>query len=378
MDFTEPQDRAMFRDTLRRWFADNYPITRRQAAAEAPGGLDAAAWEELAGLGAVGVMFDEAAGGFSGDPFDIAVLFEELGRGGSVEPFLATLVAGRLVADAGHGGGLAQLGAAIEGRAVLSPALFEPAGRYDAADVQTTASREGGGWRLEGTKAVVPHGGAAGAFVVSARSAGGRWDEDGLSLFLVPADAPGVAVHGHPGIDGHAAAQVVLTGVSLGEEALIGPEGAAWPLIEAACAAACLALSAEALGLMEVCRDATVEYLRTRHQFGRPIGSFQALQHRMATLAVEIEQARSAVINAAGRLGAARRAREMAAAEAKALAGRIGRLVAEEAIQMHGGIGMTWEYPMTHFAKRLVMIDHWFGDVDHHTARFAELSRQAG
>lgn len=373
MDFSENEDRKLFRETLQRWFAANYPIERRHKASEA--GFDREAWAALADLGAVGAMFSENLGGFGGDGFDIATLFTEIGRGGSVEPFLATLMAGRIL-GAGTEAQRGLLDGVIAGETLVALAHGEPRSRHDLSDVQATATKAGGGWALSGQKAVALHADHADHIVVSARTSGARWDEAGISLFLVPKGSAGLTVQGYPTIDGLHAAEVVLDDCTVGADALIGKEGAAFPLIEETHAIACVALAAEALGLMEVCRDATLEYLRTRTQFGRPIGTFQALQHRMATVLLEIEQARSAVINGAARFGLDRRAREMAAGEAKVLAGNVGRLVAEEAIQMHGGIGMTWEYPMTHFAKRLVMIDSQLGDVDHHTARFAALSRQ--
>jgi alkylation response protein AidB-like acyl-CoA dehydrogenase len=211
---------------------------------------------------------------------------------------------------------------------------------------------------------------------VRARSTGSVDDEAGISLFLVPAKAKGVARRGYPTIDGGRAAEVVLGRVEVGADALLGEAGAGYATLERAVGAGLVALAAESLGAMDVAKDATLEYLRTRKQFGVPIGSFQALQHRMADMLVEVEQARSAVINAAAALDNDDRvARERALSAAKVTAGRAGTLVAEESIQMHGGIGMTWELPLAHYAKRLVMIDHQLGDEDHHLARYVALGR---
>ncbi|KGD43013.1 hypothetical protein DO70_6527 [Burkholderia pseudomallei] len=229
---------------------------------------------------------------------------------------------------------------------------------------------------LDGAKAVVDCGEHATFFVVSARIAGGDDDAAGLSLFVVPRTAPGVTVRGYRKIDGGRAADVRLERVALADDACVGTPGEAADAIERAIGFGLLALAAEALGAMDVAKAHTLEYLRTRRQFGVPIGSFQALQHRMAELLLEIEQARSAVINAAAQLDAPRVARERALSAAKYSVGRIGALVAEESIQLHGGIGMTWELPLAHYAKRLVMIDHQLGDEDHHLARYAALSRQ--
>ncbi len=208
---------------------------------------------------------------------------------------------------------------------------------------------------------------------MSARTSGEVDDEAGISLFLVEAGAPGITLRGYPLIDGGRAAEVRLSGVRVAADALLGQEGAGHAVVEAAVGRGILALCAESLGAMHEAKEATLEYLRTRKQFGVPIGSFQALQHRMADMLLEIEQARSAVINAAAALEGDRLARERALSAAKYTVGRVGTLVAEECIQMHGGIGMTWELPLAHFAKRLVMIDHQLGDEDHHLERYVAL-----
>jgi alkylation response protein AidB-like acyl-CoA dehydrogenase len=230
---------------------------------------------------------------------------------------------------------------------------------------------------LSGAKAVVQHGENASLFLVSARTAGADDEEEGVTLFLVPRDAAGVGVRGYRKIDGGRAAEVTFDNVSLDDGALLGLSGEGYATLEYAIARGVLALCAEAVGAMDVAKEHTLEYLHTRKQFGVPIGSFQALQHRMADLLLEIEQARSAVINAAAALGAARTVRERALSAAKYSIGRIGTLVAEECIQLHGGIGMTWELPLAHYAKRLVMIDHQLGDEDHHLERFVALGRES-
>ena len=235
----------------------------------------------------------------------------------------------------------------------------------------TQASRGTQGHMLSGTKHVVLGGGSASTLVVSARSSGSEDSAGGISLFLVDPAQPGVSVQAHPNVDGHAAATVRLDGAT-GE--LLGEEGKAFPAIEHALARGTLAVCAESLGAMERAKDLTVEYMHTRKQFGVPIGFFQALQHRMADVLIEIEQMRSGVINAAGRMESPRKERERHVSSAKHLAGRIGRQVAEEAIQIHGGMGMTWEYPVGHYAKRIVMIDHLFGDTDHHLERYIALA----
>ena len=378
MNFTHTEERQLFKDSVARFIADTYTLEALNKAANTDLGFSTDKWAQFAELGAIGALFSEDDGGFGGAPFDVAVLFEELGRGLVNEPFLATaILGGGLIAELGNADQKAVIEEVIAGTKQLAFAHGEPKTRYDASHVETTAKKSGDGYVLNGAKAVVLNGGAADLLVVSARSSGAAWDEDGLSLFLVSADAAGLTRHSYPSIDGLHAAEVRLDNVTVGADALLGVEGKAWPAIEKVIARANLALASEAIGAMEVARDMTIEYLKTRKQFGVVIGKFQALQHRMATVLLEIEQARSSVINAAGRFDGSRVAREMAVSAAKTLAGKIGRLVAEEAIQMHGGIAMTWEYAVGHFAKRLVMIDHMFGDVDYHVARYVALSKEA-
>ncbi|MGH8831633.1 MAG: acyl-CoA dehydrogenase family protein, partial [Polaromonas sp.] len=309
-----------------------------------------------------------------------AVVFESLGRGLVVEPLLGAVMAGEAIAVAGNDAQKARLSDIIGGSTIAALAHDEPGTHYEMAQVQTRAEKMGekgdDGWLLNGAKAVVLQGEQADLFVVSARTSGAVDDEAGISLFLVPANTPGLTVQGYPLIDGGRAAELTLTGVKLGADALLGAEGQGHAALERAIGRGVLALCAESLGAMDVAKTATLEYLRTRKQFGTLIGSFQALQHRMADLLLEIEQARSAVINAAAAIDADRVTRERALSAAKVSIGRIGTLVAEESIQMHGGIGMTWELPLAHYAKRLVMIDHQLGDEDHHLQRFIALGKQ--
>ena len=376
MNFQHTDDRRMLADSLNRFVAEQYAFETRDQIAKSPEGYSPELWRQFADLGVIGALFSEADGGFAGGGFDIAVVFEALGRGLVVEPFLGTVLAGSAIAHAGSPAQKALLAEIIGGTQIAAFAHGEPEAHHELTQVQTRARRAGEQWVLDGVKAVVQHGEQAGAFVVSARSAGALDDEAGISLFLVPADTPGLSLRGYPTVDGGRAAELTLAGVTLGPDALLGAEGAGSATIEHSVGKGVLALCAEAVGAMDVAKDATLDYLRTRKQFGVPIGSFQALQHRMADLLVEIEQARSAVINAAAALDDADRVtRERALSAAKVSIGRIGTRVAEECIQLHGGIGMTWELPLAHYAKRLVMIDHQLGDEDHHLARFIALGQ---
>lgn len=376
MNFEHTEDRRMLADTLDRFIKEQCGFEVRDRNTRSAPGYGEDLWQQFAELGVIGALFGEADGGFGGTGFDVAVVFEALGRGLVVEPFLGCAVlAGGAIAAAGNEAQRALLAQIIDGTKVAAFAHAEPEARYELAHVQTRARRSEEGWMLDGAKAVVLQAEGAGVFVVSARTSGAIDDESGVSLFVVPAHAPGLALRGYQLIDGGRGAELLLEGVELGQEALLGAEGAAFATLERCIGVGILALCAEALGAMDAAKAATLDYLQTRKQFGVPIGSFQALQHRMADMLLEIEQARSAVINAAAALDADRLTRERALSAAKVTVGRTGALVAEESIQMHGGIGMTWELPLAHYAKRLVMIDHQLGDEDHHLERYISLGR---
>ncbi|MDW5444178.1 acyl-CoA dehydrogenase [Polaromonas sp. SM01] len=376
MNFEHSEDRRMLADSLNRFIAEQYAFEKRDRIAKSAHGFSPEIWQQFAELGVIGALFSEADGGFGGAGFDIAVVFEALGRGLVVEPLLGAVMAGEAISVAGNEAQKARMAGIMDGTFIAAFAHDEPESHYEQTYVQTHAKRSGDGWVLIGNKAVVPQGEQADLFVVSARTSGAVDDQAGISLFLVPAKTPGLSVRGCPAIDGGRVAELTFDGVKLDADALLGTEGQGYATLERAIGRGVLALCAEALGAMEAAKTATLEYLRTRKQFGLLIGSFQALQHRMADLLLEIEQARSAVINAAAAIDDADRVtRERALSAAKFSIGRIGTLVAEESIQMHGGIGMTWELPLAHYAKRLVMIDHQLGDEDHHLQRFIALGK---
>ena len=377
MNFEHTEERRMLADSLNRFIAQQYPIEARHKIAASEQGFSSAMWQQFAELGVVGALMREQDGGFGGAGFDIAVVFEALGRGLVLEPLLGSAVlAAEAIAVAGSDEQKAVLGQIAEASLIAAFAHDEPGAHYELARVATVARRDGDGWVIDGAKAVVANAEHAQLIVVSARTAGALDDEAGISLFLVPADAPGLSMVGTPTVDGGRVAELTFTNVRVAGDALLGEAGAGFAALERAVGRGILALCAEALGAMEAAKEATLDYLRTRKQFGVVIGSFQALQHRMADLLLEIEQARSAVINAAAALDADRITRERSLSAAKASIGRIGTLVAEECIQLHGGIGMTWELPLAHYAKRLVMIDHQLGDEDHHLERYIALGRE--
>lgn len=376
MNFNHTEDRRMLADSLDRYVAEQYSLDTRHQISQSSQGYSPEQWTKFAELGVIGALFTEAQGGFGGDGFDIAVVFESLGRGLVVEPFLASAVlAGSALAHAGNDAQQALLASLIDGSHIATLAHEEADAHYELKRVSTRATRDGDHYVIDGAKAVVTLGDQAQTVVVSARTSGDVASEDGISLFVVPADTAGVSLRAYPNIDGTRAAEITFKQVRVPASALLGAEGQGLATLEHAVGRGILALCAESLGAMEVAKKQTIEYLQTRKQFGKAIGSFQALQHRMADVLLEIEQARSAVINAAAALQADRSTRERALSSAKYSIGRIGTLVAEECIQLHGGIGMTWELPMPHYAKRLVMIDHQLGDEDHHLARFIALGQ---
>ncbi|WP_164661905.1 acyl-CoA dehydrogenase family protein [Tropicibacter sp. Alg240-R139] len=373
MDFNLTEERQMLQDTLRRYLSERYTTTKRNAIIDSDAGHSDEIWGELAELGVIGALFTEEQGGFGGAGFDISTVFEELGRAGVVEPFLDTaILGGGLIAALGDDAQHGLVEEVIGGGLHLALAHGEPASRYDLSRVETTAKVDGGEIVIEGRKAVVINAEAAGFLIVSAREGGGPFSLDGISLFLVPADADGLTMQGYPMMSGGRAAEVTLDNVRVPTSARLGAEGVGFEALADVVARANVALAAEAMGAMESATELTREYLMTRKQFGRPIGTFQALAHRFSDLLIELEQARSAVTNAAGHLDSDDRDRQIAAA--RNLIARTGRLVAEEAIQMHGGIAMTQEYELAHIAKRIVMTDHRFGDADYHLERFIGLS----
>ncbi len=373
MNFDLTEERQMLQDTLRRYLSDKYDTATRNKIIDSDEGFSTQIWEGLAELGVIGALFTEEQGGFGGAGFDISTVFEELGRAGVVEPMLDTaILGGGLIAALGNDDQQALLEEVIAGGLHLALAHGEPVSRYDLSRVETTAKAEGDDIVLDGRKAVVVNAEAAGQLIVSARESGDVDSRDGISLFLVPTDAAGLTMRGYPMLAGGRAAEVTLDGVKVPASARLGVAGAGYYALYDVIARADVAIAAEALGAMDTAVELTRDYLTTRKQFGRPIGTFQALAHRYSDLLIEMEQARSAVINAAGHLETDDAARQNAST--RNLTARVGRLVAEESIQMHGGIAMTKEYELAHIAKRIVMCDHRFGDADYHLERFIELS----
>ena len=377
MNFEHTEDRRMLADTLNRFVSEQYGIEVRNKLAYGEEGHSPAIYAQFAELGAIGALFPESEGGFGGSGFDISVVFEALGKGIVAEPLLGALVVGRALIAAGSDAQKQKLEDIIAGGVVAALAHEEPGSHYELNNVSTTATKSANGWTLNGAKGVVAFGEKADLLLVSARTSGNQLDAQGISLFLVDGNAAGISKRAYQRFEGGRAAELKLENVQLPADALLGKEGEGLAVLEHIQGYALLALASESLGAMEVAKQHTLEYLQTRKQFGVAIGTFQALQHRMADVLLEVEQARSAVINASDAIDNAEGiAREKALSAAKYSVGYIGTKVAQESIQMHGGIGMTWELPLAHYAKRLVMIDHQFGDEDHHLARFIALGQK--
>jgi alkylation response protein AidB-like acyl-CoA dehydrogenase len=369
MNFDFKEEQLQFADALKRWIARDYSFEQRRAMIRSEQGTSKEAWATLAELGMTALPVPEHQGGFDGTAVDLFVVMRELGRGLVVEPYFATVLGAYFLKLGGAHGAL--LERVATGELKLACALGERQARHELRDIATRAENTGGGWRLTGEKTVVVHGAEAGMLVVPARSAGGQRDEAGITLFAVPADAPGVTVTGYRSLDGQRAADLRLDNVELPNEARIGAPGAGWDILEAAADYGAGLLCAEALGAMEALFDATLDYLKTRQQFGIPIGKFQALQHRMADMYIHLEQARSMALLAAVKLDgldAAERRRVVSAAKYRV--GQAARFIGQQAVQLHGGMGVTDELAAAHYFKRLSMIELTLGDRDHHLARF--------
>jgi pimeloyl-CoA dehydrogenase small subunit len=375
MDFALTEEQELLRHSVQRLFADHYAFDARKRYAQEPGGYSRALWARYAELGLLGLPFAEEHGGSAGGPVETMIVMEEVGRALALEPYLSTVVlAGGLLRLGGGKALCADLVPKIAGGdLMLAFAHAERQSRYDLADVAASARREGAGYVLDGAKSLVLHGDSAGKFIVSARLSGGQRDRDGLALFVVDAAAKGVSTRGYGTIDGLRAAEVTLAGVRVDAGAAIGEPGKAYPLIERVVDTAIAALAAEAVGAMTAMHEQTVDYMKTRKQFGVTIGSFQALQHRAAEMLVALEQARSMAMLAT-MMGAEENVRErrQAISAAKVQIGRSARIVGHGAIQIHGGIGMTMEAKVGHYFKRVTTIDTTFGDADYHLGLLAE------
>ena len=379
MNFDFSEEQVMLRDSVARFVHDQYDFESRQSVVANENGFSAENWQTFAELGWLSIPFAEEHGGFGGNVVDTMVVMEELGRGLVAEPYVATvLLFGGLIQQAGSAAQQeAWLPRVIGGEVQGAFAFLERQSRYELNDIRTSAKADGKGYILNGEKTVVFNGAAADAVIVSARVSGAQTDESGIALFLV--DAASLEKTSYRLMDGQVVANITLDNVKVDADAVIGEPGGALPVIKAVTNEAILALCAEALGIMGKLNATTLEYTKTREQFGVAISSFQALQHRMVETFMAYEQTRSLLYRAVCMLvdeenegGEREDQRNLHAL--KIMVGSNGKLVGDEAIQMHGGMGLTDELDVGHYVKRLMMIRTSFGDADYHQQQFNALS----
>ncbi|MGX9429251.1 pimeloyl-CoA dehydrogenase small subunit [Bradyrhizobium sp. LeoA1S1] len=375
MDFDLSEEQRLLKESIDGLLTDSYDFEQREKYMKEKGGWSKAVWSKLAEQGLLGLPFTEADGGFGAGGVETMIVMEALGKALVLEPYLATVVIGGGFLR--HGGSAEQKAAhipgIIDGSKTLAFAQLEKNSRYDLFDVTTTAKKKGAGWVIDGEKFVVLNGENADTLIVTARTKGERRDRNGIGVFLVPADAKGISKKGYPTQDGLHAADISFTGVEVGSDAAIGNPEDALDLIERVVDEARIALCAEAVGAMDESLKETVEYIKTRKQFGVAIGSFQSLQHRASDMFVAAEQARSMSMFAtmAGDFEDAKE-RASAIAAAKVQIGKSLKFVGQQSIQLHGGIGMTMEAKIGHYFKRLTMIENTFGDTEYHLRRVAD------
>ncbi|GAB2778702.1 pimeloyl-CoA dehydrogenase small subunit [Halomonas shantousis] len=376
MDFKLTEEQQMLQETALRLVRDEYEFEKRETYRQSEAGFSESFWQQLSELGLTAIPFAEEYGGIGGGGVETQLVMTELGRGLCLEPYMQSVILG--------GGLITQLGSDTQkeelipqvaaGELKLAVGLQEPQSHYNLADIATRAEKTDSGYRLSGRKAVVIGGHVADKLIVSARTGGEAGDSQGISLFLIDADAAGLEKRVYPTNDGFKGCDLFLNDVEVPASALLGEEGNAYEGIIYQAGRGIAALCAEAVGAMEETVALTLDYLKTRKQFGMPIGKFQVLQHRMVDMSSELEQARSMALVAASVVDDADSPeRQRVLSAAKNAIGRSGQYVAEQAIQLHGGIGMTWEYNLAHYAKRLIMINHQLGDDDHHLEVFSEL-----
>jgi hypothetical protein len=371
MDFSFSEEQALLRNSVARYLADAYGFEAWRTFTRTGDGRDPKHWRQFAELGLMAAPLPEAYGGLGGGPVDSMVIMEEFGKALVIEPYVPTvIVAGGLIARAGSEAQKEEwLPRIAAGETIIAAAFAEPTGRYNLADIRTTTKKRGASYVLNGHKAVVIGAPWADALLATARTSGGPREENGIGVFLVDKRANGVSCRDYPTVDGSRASEIAFENVEVPAERLIGEADGGFALVERATDEAIVAHSAEAVGCMKVLLDATVQYSKARKQFGQPIGKFQVLQHRMADMFVNLEQSVSATLMATLKLGGPEQRKTASAA--KVQIGKAGRFVGQQAIQIHGGMGMTDALNVGHYFKRLTMIDTLYGNVDHHLKRFA-------
>ncbi len=373
MNFAFTEEQEMVRDFVERFVREKYEPDMRRKIQAGEQGFSSEHWAMFAELGWLGLMFPEDDGGFGGGAIEAMVLFEAFGRGPVIEPYLATVIlAGGILRRAASAAQKETfVPRIIEGKSQMALAFTEPNARYNLANVSTMATPANDGYAINGNKAVVLNGPAADTLVVSARTKGEQQDPDGITLFLVDAGSAGINRQNFPTQDGFRASEILFDNVLVDGGAIIGELHGGHPVLQATIDDAILATSAEAVGAMEMLNKATLEFTKTRKQFGVPIGKFQVLQHRMAEMFMEYEQTKSLLYRATMAVAAGEADASRTISALKVQVGRAGRKIGQEAIQIHGGMGMTEEMYVGNYFKRLTMINSLFGNADHHLRRFA-------
>jgi len=375
MDLSYSSEQTQLKDSVDRFVKQNYPLESRRKLVASEEGFSRDHWKTYAELGWLGVALPEEYGGIGGSAVETMIIMEGIGQGLVVEPYLQTVVLGGTAVLAG--GSDAQkkeiLPAIAEGKLLMAFAQAEKQSRFDLHDVTLAAKKSGQGWSLTGHKAVVHFAAAADKIVVVARSSGQSRDTDGITLFLVDKGAKGLSRRDYRTIDGLRASELTFADVAVGADAMLGAEGKGLALLEKVVDHGIAAVCAEAVGAMHVLHDTTLEYLKTRQQFGRPLGTFQVLQHRMTDMFMAYEQSRSMAMMVNLKLDESDTERKKAASAAKVQIGKSGRFVGQQSVQLHGGMGMTDELNVGHYFKRLTMIDTQFGNTDWHLERFGRL-----
>ncbi len=377
MDFSFSEEQTLLADSVQRFIQNDYTFDARQKLLKTEEGFSRDTWNSFAELGWLALPFAEEVGGIGGGPIETMIMMEEFGKGLVVEPYISTiLLAGKLVE---HGAEAARaealLSEIVSGTKLGAFAFVEPQARFNLADVKTTATKDADGYVINGHKGVVLGGPSADFLVVVARTDGDQRSEAGISLFMVDANADGISRRDYPTVDGHRASEITFENVKASADSVLGEIGNALPLIERVLDEAIMAISAEATGAMEVLYKTTVEYCKTREQFGQPIGKFQVLQHRMVDMFVEHEQTKSLLYMAAMRLSEGYDVTSRKAVSGlKVQVGKGGQFVGQNAIQLHGGMGMTDELSVGHYFKRLTTIDTLFGNADYHLKKYAKVA----
>jgi alkylation response protein AidB-like acyl-CoA dehydrogenase len=376
MDFNFTEEQSMVRDTVASFLQDKYDFETRRKIVASESGWRADYWQAFAEeLGILGASFSEELGGLGGGAIDNMIIMEEFGKALVIEPYLGTVViGGGFMKHSGYAGAASVIEGIVAGTTTIAFAYAEPQGRYTWSDLKTTARKDGSGWILNGHKAVVVGAPFASHLVVTARTGGGQREAAGVSVFLIDKNLPGVVTRDYPTVDGGRASEVYFENVSIPADALIGHEGNGLPLVEKVLDEAAAASLAEGVGVLRKLHEGTLDYAKQRKQFGRAIADFQVLQHRMVDMFIELEQSVSMTYMATIKLDESDAERAKAVSAAKVRIGRALKFVGQNAIQIHGGMGMTDELAIGHYFKRGTIIEGLFGSVDHHLRRYEGLS----